>query len=363
MAELRNQIEAILYSVGKKIDVMEIMRIVEDDNKAKIKRLLVGLQKWYDENSPTLMVIDDGDSWKLTVREKYLSVVRQIVTDTELTRAVMETLSVIAWKAPVMQSDIVGIRGSSAYDHIADMVDSGFVTKERLGRSYILKLTQKFFNNFDLDGKKYIKEVFKEIKSKGPEQLKVDEFEVTHKPVKLGKLEVFDESEASEEQPEESKPEQLGDLEVVDESDSGAQEATPDQENMDSTDDNESSEIFDSETDDDSTENQNEESIDQSETSDKNPEGEGSDESSNQGRSDTSDEKKDVEDERALDNTELGNGTQTDPHIGESEDVVTSENDFDDEIVKEHTLSPELEQVLEEQDGKKTANQEKPDNI
>ncbi|MCF7862265.1 SMC-Scp complex subunit ScpB [Candidatus Woesearchaeota archaeon] len=239
MSELKNSLEALLFAVGKKISIEEIARIIEEENKTKIKRALNDLKKWYEDNSKVLMIIEEGDDWKLTVREKYITIVRKIVADTELTKAVLETLSVIAWKAPVMQSEIVDIRGSSAYDHISELVKNGFISKEKLARSFILKLTQRFFDYFDLEGTHDIKEVFKEIKRKGAEQKKVNQFEPETKSKikaeKLGALEVFDEpqpeylrdSQNSAEQDDDL--EKLGDLDVFDEN--GNKITNPDREN------------------------------------------------------------------------------------------------------------------------------------
>ena len=60
----------------------------------------------------------------------------------------METLAVVAWKYPIVQSEIIKLRGSSAYEHMRELVEQGFIAKERSGRTYKVKLTKKFFNYF-----------------------------------------------------------------------------------------------------------------------------------------------------------------------------------------------------------------------
>ena len=105
--------------------------------------------------------MDEGDGWKLTVREQYTPVVRKIIAETELTRTMMETLAVIAWKAPVLQSDIIKLRTNKDYEHLSELETSGFISREKKGRTKLLKLTERFFNYFDLKNSDEVKEKFK----------------------------------------------------------------------------------------------------------------------------------------------------------------------------------------------------------
>ena len=72
------------------------------------------------------------------------------MTDAELDRPTQETLAVIAYKNPAQQHEIIKIRGNKAYDHIGILKELDFVTSEPSGRSRLLKLTQKFYDYFDV---------------------------------------------------------------------------------------------------------------------------------------------------------------------------------------------------------------------
>jgi len=162
MKELKKQAEAVLFASGNKIEIGEIARLCKIDIKS-LNKALSELKKDYDEKGSSLRVSGEGTFWKLTVREEYMGLVQQINPHTELSKTTIETLAVIAWKAPILQSDVIKTRTSKAYDHIKELVDSGFLIKQRHGRSYMLKLSQKFFEYFDLKDKKDIKERFKEF--------------------------------------------------------------------------------------------------------------------------------------------------------------------------------------------------------
>jgi len=169
--DLKNRIEAVLFSAGKKISLDDIAKHARVYDKELIKKILFELRQDYESrNSPT-MVVDEGDSWKLIVREKYLSYVKKIVGETELPKSTMETMAIIAWKSPALQSEIVEIRSNKAYNHIDDLEKAGFIIKEKHGRSYLLKLSQKFFDYFDIKNEDEIKSKFERFKEKAMKKM------------------------------------------------------------------------------------------------------------------------------------------------------------------------------------------------
>jgi len=160
MEDFKNKVEAILFSSGKKMSVEDISKLCRAPADTVIKQLQA-LKSDYDNKNSSLLMVDEGDGWKLTVREQYAPVVRRIVAETELTRTMMETLAVIAWKAPVLQSEIINIRTNKAYDHLAELQNSGFISREKHGRTKLLKLTERFFKYFDLKNAEQVKEKFR----------------------------------------------------------------------------------------------------------------------------------------------------------------------------------------------------------
>ncbi len=158
----KNKVEALLFAHGKYIDESMISELCGVD-KRRLKRVLENLREDYEKKDSALAIFQEGNSWKINVREKYLSIVRKIVADTELPKSVMETLAVIAWKSPIYQSEIVRIRGNKCYDHIDVLEEAGFVTKDKKGRSYVLKTTDKFYNYFEIDHGN-LKSIFEEVK-------------------------------------------------------------------------------------------------------------------------------------------------------------------------------------------------------
>ena len=74
----------------------------------------------------------------------------------------METLAVIAWNHPALQADIIKIRHTKAYDHMKQLEETGYVQKVKYGRTFKIKLTQKFFDYFDIPSQN-AKDAFKKV--------------------------------------------------------------------------------------------------------------------------------------------------------------------------------------------------------
>ena len=138
----------------------------------QVETALAQLSDEYDQNKNSLMIVNEKQDWKLTVHEKYLNVVRKIVPETELTKTIMETLAVVAWKSPVLQSEVIKIRTNKAYDHLDQLEEMAFIFRKKEGRTKNILLTEKFYKYFDLDNKEDIKNVFKDFKEKAYQENK-----------------------------------------------------------------------------------------------------------------------------------------------------------------------------------------------
>lgn len=160
---VKSKVEAILFSTGHRISLEEISKLSRS-LKEDVLNALKELQKEYDEKQSSLMLVDEGDFWKFSVRDHLIPMVRKIVTETELTKSVLETLAIIAFKYPILQSDLIKLRTNKAYDHLVELEKSGYISRQKHGRTNLIKLTEKFFKYFDLTEEK-LREQFRDFDS------------------------------------------------------------------------------------------------------------------------------------------------------------------------------------------------------
>lgn len=164
---LKQKVEALLFASGKPMKVDQLSSLTGADI-GELNQALAQLKQEYDERGSALTFFEENGAWKMNVREAYLSLVQQIVADTELAMPIMETLAVIAYQKNPLQADVVKIRGSGAYEHIAELVKFGFVTKVPEGRSYRLKLSEKFYEYFDIEDQADVDKFFEDVKKPEP---------------------------------------------------------------------------------------------------------------------------------------------------------------------------------------------------
>ena len=150
MQDDKNKAETVLFTTGRFLNLDEISKLSGIGSVGYLKELLDGLKKDYETRNGALEIISQGEKWKINIRKEYLHLTENLLTDAELDRPTQETLAVIAYKNPAQQHEIIKIRGNKAYDHIGILKELDFVTSEPSGRSRLLKLTQKFYDYFDV---------------------------------------------------------------------------------------------------------------------------------------------------------------------------------------------------------------------
>mgnify|MGYP001558906243 CR=1 FL=1 len=150
MQDDKNKTEAVLFTTGRFLDIEEIAKMCGIGSIGYAKEVLLALKKDYENKGSALHITEQGSKFKLNIRKEYLYLTENLLTDSELDKPTQETLAIIAYKNPAMQSEIIKIRGNGAYDHIKLLKELDFVTSEASGRTRILKLTNKFYDYFDI---------------------------------------------------------------------------------------------------------------------------------------------------------------------------------------------------------------------
>jgi len=212
LSELKNRLESILFSSGKPMHTDELSRITKERDMARIQNALLELKKDLEEKKSSIMLVQDGAEWKLTIREQYIPFVRKVVTTTELPRTILETLAIVAYKSPAMQSQIIKIRTNKAYRHLDFLEEKGYITREKKGRSKLIRLTQKFYEYFDLPPEK-LKEKFAGFQAL-EKVIEQKEAQLEKKLGKTGEVEEYDTLERYEEEIVNQFKDMLGGLEV-----------------------------------------------------------------------------------------------------------------------------------------------------
>ena len=152
MEQLKARIEAVLFTTAQALSIKDIADILNEEDINLVEEAMLELIMDYASRDGALE-IDDENGYILQVKEEHMDIVEKLCP-VELKPAVLRTLSVIALKEPIRQTDLKELRGSTAYEHVQELLDKGLIsrTKDKNGRSYNLKTTPKFAEYFKLKG-------------------------------------------------------------------------------------------------------------------------------------------------------------------------------------------------------------------
>jgi len=148
---LATKIEAILYLQARPLAIAELMEISGED-RALIEDALMELMEDYAHRDSALEIIETDQGYSLQLRAAFHSLIQDFVP-ADLGTGSLRTLAAIALKSPLLQTELIELRGSSAYQQVQELVEAGFVRKRRQtdGRSYWLEVTDKFHQYFEID--------------------------------------------------------------------------------------------------------------------------------------------------------------------------------------------------------------------
>jgi len=146
--ELITKIEAVLYLKGIPLSKKNLSEITNTDLRL-VEIAIEELKSKYSDPKSALELNENKSSISLELKQNLNEFVEDLLP-AELKTSVLRTLAVIAIKKKILQSDLILLRGSSAYDHIKELLDKKFIQrrKQKDGRSFWLSLSEKFYQTF-----------------------------------------------------------------------------------------------------------------------------------------------------------------------------------------------------------------------
>lgn len=144
---LKAKIEAILFLSEKPRGAESLAEQAEADLDL-VRQCLSQLVQEYEERQGGI-TIDTSDGYCMQISDEFEDLTEDILP-IELRTAVLRTLSTIALKEPLLQSDLVKIRGGGVYEHVKELIDMGLVKRTKDGHSHILHTSKYFTENFKL---------------------------------------------------------------------------------------------------------------------------------------------------------------------------------------------------------------------
>jgi chromosome segregation and condensation protein ScpB len=146
------QLEALLFSTNTPLTPNELAKaigVTTDEVVAAIKALEASITERPTSISLWTRPKGGETAYILDVKTPYRRDVA-VLAPPALRGALIETLALIALNQPIPQGRLVRERGSTVYEHVKELMELGYVSKQRKGINFFLRTTDSFAAEFGL---------------------------------------------------------------------------------------------------------------------------------------------------------------------------------------------------------------------
>ena len=157
-AELKNIIEAALLVAGQPLTIDKMLTMFPSESpptREEIRDAISQLEEEYAERVVELKQIDRA--WRIQTRDKYAPWITRLAEErpARYSRALLETLAIIAYRQPVTRGDIEDVRGVSvSTDIIKTLLGREWIRQVGIrnvpGRPALYGTTREFLEHFNL---------------------------------------------------------------------------------------------------------------------------------------------------------------------------------------------------------------------
>ena len=158
MKNLKDRVEAILFSANRPLsldNIFDLFEVEDEEKKSKIISALYQIKRDYEGKAVELVEVASG--YRFQIKQNFSEDVAKLweVKPLKLSRATLETISIIAYMQPVTRGDIEEIRGVSVATSVVKLlIDQGWAKikgyRDVPGRPALFITTQKFLDDFSL---------------------------------------------------------------------------------------------------------------------------------------------------------------------------------------------------------------------
>jgi segregation and condensation protein B len=162
-------LEAGLYVAGRPLDLKTLANVAGTRSKKKVIKLARSLVENYRNRDTALEVLElEGERFVMQLKAEYTGKVRKLATRPLLSAGPLKTLSYIAFRQPILQMQVIDVRGHHSYGHLKQLEDMELISREGVGRKRMIRTTEFFADFFGLSHdlrtmKRQLKTVFHDV--------------------------------------------------------------------------------------------------------------------------------------------------------------------------------------------------------
>ena len=156
LKQLKAKIEAILFAMGKSVRLAAIAEAVGLDEDT-VRKVIHTMMDEYEDEGHGISIIELEDSFQMCTKASMyetLIKVTNVPKKHNLTDALLETLSIVAYKQPVTRADIEAIRGVKSDHAVNKLIEYGLIEEagrlQAPGKPLVFGTTEDFLRSFGI---------------------------------------------------------------------------------------------------------------------------------------------------------------------------------------------------------------------
>jgi segregation and condensation protein B len=156
--DLSRVVEALLLSADTPVTLDRLAEVVPEADRAQIREAVAGLRDHYDREGHAFTVAEVAGGWQLYCRPDYAKWVRELQKGripAKLSQAALETLAIVAYRQPMVRTEIESVRGVDSSGVLATLLRRNLVAiagrAPGMGRALMYRTTKEFLRYFGLN--------------------------------------------------------------------------------------------------------------------------------------------------------------------------------------------------------------------
>jgi len=156
MEDIKNIIESLLFVAEDPLTIDSIKKVLDSTDSNAIRNVLNELSSEYEARKGGFFLREVAGGYQIRTRPEYSQWIKRLLRPNplRLSNAALETLAIVAYKQPVIRSDIEHLRGVDCGGILRMLLERKLIRvvgrKEIPGRPIIYTTTKKFLELFEL---------------------------------------------------------------------------------------------------------------------------------------------------------------------------------------------------------------------
>ena len=156
MENIKSIIEALLFVSGSSLTIDRIKSVLALNNTREIQDALSALSDEYEARKGGFYLHEVAGGYQIRTRPEYTKWIKRLIRTkpVRISKAALETLAIVAYKQPIIRSDIEHIRGVDCGGILRTLLERKLIRilgREKIpGRPLIYATTRQFLEIFDL---------------------------------------------------------------------------------------------------------------------------------------------------------------------------------------------------------------------